>query len=363
MPVVTTLLHLRNKGHQLHVFLEYSEFCDSLGLCETFIDMSQIYTYTLPIDNKSKTVERDHFNIHNSEQSSCNYILSKHIHCDLIISFELNGLVIGSLLKKIVKCKLIYFSLEIIDNTSELKHKEIFFCRKCDCIFTQDSTRADVLSRLNCYPRKKIYIVYNNSIGKIETKRSNYLRNKYFINENKVILLISGTLMKSHGIYEMFKLIELNRHEIAFVFHGWFPYNIDRETFMMIKRKYPDIVFYSDKLFSYEEKFKLHMSSDIGLIYYEPRDVNYINAAWSSGKFFDFMRCGKPVICKKMKGSNELVINNKCGLVYKDKNEFYDKVIQIFNNKQLYTQKCHEVFLKYSFEKSFDEALARVINF
>ena len=56
--------------------------------------------------------------------------------------------------------------------------------------------------------------------------------------------------------------------------------------FLKTKNKFSNTISLQ-KLFTHEEKFKVHASADVGFISYEPRDLNYEYAAWSSRKFFD----------------------------------------------------------------------------
>ena len=361
MPIFTTITHLRNFGHELYVFYERSEYCSSIGLNEQFFDYDcvKIIEYS-PKDLAQKKSSSTNMVAEDLDVFCTNFIMSFSISFDVIIGYEPRGLIRGALIKSQLNCKLVYFSLEILDSDCSIKKAEIHYSKDADIIITQDKYRAEIISKLNDYDRNKIYPVFNTTLGEPIVQNSSYLRDEFQITTDKVILLAPGSIMRSTGLYQLLDVASKCDNKIAIVFHGWMPYQKDQDHFEKVQKKFPDTVYRSEKLFSHEEKFKIHTSADVGFIYYEPRDINYEYASWSSGKFFDFMRCGIPVLCKSMLNAESLVIDNNVGLLYSNPNEIITKILELGLNKEGFTKSCHNTFKKYSFVDSFDEAWSNI---
>ncbi len=361
MPIYTTISHLRNSGHELYVFYEKSEYCSSLGLNNRFFDYGDVNVIEYSPKDLEQTLDVFEGTFAEDSDVFCaNFIMSFSISFDLIIGYEPRGLIRGALIKSQLNCKLVYFSLEILDSNSALKKAEIHYSKDADIIITQDKYRAEIISKLNDYDRNKIYPVFNTTLGEPIVQNSSYLRDEFQITTDKVILLAPGSIMRSTGLYQLLDVASKCDNKIAIVFHGWMPYQKDQDHFEKVQKEFPETVYRSKKIFSHEEKFKIHTSADVGFIYYEPRDINYEYASWSSGKFFDFMRCGIPVLCKSMLNAESLVIDNNVGLLYSNPNEIITKILELGLNKEGFTKSCHNTFKKYSFVDSFDEAWSNI---
>ena len=131
------------------------------------------------------------------------FIMSFSISFDVIIGYEPRGLIRGALIKSQLNCKLVYFSLEILDSDSALKRAEIHYSKDADIIITQDKFRAEIISKLNDYDRHKIYPVFNTTIGPPINQKSSFLRETFKIPGDKIILLSPGSIMRSTGLYQL----------------------------------------------------------------------------------------------------------------------------------------------------------------
>ena len=354
----TTASHLRNLGYEVYIFFECSEFSEGLGIDSDLFSNSGFHLINISSNVSSQNKKRS-FKWKNIEVIDVNFaslILDLGIFFDVLVGFDPKGLVRCSLVNSFQKCKIIYFSLEIHDESHRLKTYELYHCKYADIIITQDKFRAQILSKLNNYPFERIFHVYNTTIGKPIPQGSTFLRDTLNISHEKAILLTPGSIMRSHGLHELLHLASDCENKIALVFHGWIPYRNDQTLLDNVRRRYPDVVYHAKDLYSHEEKYKVHSSADVGFIFYEPRDINFKYAAWASGKFFDFMRCGIPVLCKNILNAESLILDNKVGLLYSNPEEIIPKVLQLSKKKIYFTNNCHEAFEKYSFCKSFNLA-------
>ena len=156
--------------------------------------------------------------------------MSYSISFDVIIGYEPRGLIRGALIKSQLNCKLVYFSLEILNSDCSLKKVEIHYSKDADIIITQDKYRAEIISKLNDYDRHKIHPVFNTTIGAPINQKSSFKRN-ILIPEDKIILLSPGSMLRSHGPLRTTKHSSGIQNQIALVFHGWIPYSKDKVFF------------------------------------------------------------------------------------------------------------------------------------
>ena len=208
MPIFTTITHLRNSGYELYVFYERSEYCSSIGLNNRFFDYSDvnIIEYSPKDFEQSQSLSANEV-AEDLDIFCANFIMSFSISFDVIIGYEPRGLIRGALIKSQLNCKLVYFSLEILDSDCSLKKAEIHYSKDADIIITQDKYRAEIISKLNDYDKHKIHPVFNTTIGAPINQKSSFLRETFKIPEDKIILLSPGSMLRSHGLYELLNIV------------------------------------------------------------------------------------------------------------------------------------------------------------
>ena len=80
-------------------------------------------------------------------------------------------------------------------------------------------------------------------------------------------------------------------------------------------------IFLSTDILEPDKKKMVFQSADIGLVYFKPVDLNCKYAAGSSGKLYDFMQTGVPIIGNDIPGMRDLLEGNQCGQVIRSSRE------------------------------------------
>lgn len=240
----------------------------------------------------------------------------------------------------------IYYSLEI---NRGLLNKIIFTFIK-PFVIIQNKQRLSYLA--GNYDLNKVAFIQNSPI----------LENEYcsYYEGSKTGLIYFGNLLKSHGVEECISLLRLMDEKLTIKF---FKTKTSEKYLEELKRKYSDLIksgrlifqdFYleQDKVVDYLKNFK------VGFVFYDQKLIrkNYNYATSPSGKIFNYLAAGVPVIASKLT-SFDFVEEFKCGILIEDLdvNTIYQSVQKIYSNYNEYSNNALRAikFLAYNhmFEK------------
>lgn len=134
--------------------------------------------------------------------------------------------------------------------------------------------------------------------------KSNYLRQKYLIKSDIIIVLIAGTM--GHSLVEdILDTIDHWSDEFVLVLHS--P-NGSYSEYIKEKASLCNKIILSFDSFSIEDAEKyIYGSSDISIIMYPNNSINYRLTAYSSGKLAASAKFGLPVLVPNFKEFNELI--------------------------------------------------------
>lgn len=354
-PLINTALYLSELDYIVDIYKKEDKFCDDLGLNKIFIKNENIN-----IKHYKASQNKDEKQIFLKNMEEIQEYIFQELDYKFLIGFDPEGLIKAGMLGAFLKIPYVYFSLEIYEKKDTLKELEIYFNK--DAIFTisQDQYRIDILSKINLIDKEKCQFIWNSSFdNNIVYKQNDYFRKKFNIDKNSKIILATGTLMTITGID---KLIESKVHlqeGYVVVLHGWLPERNIKEY--VLSKIDNENLFLSEDIVPYIDKDMIFSSVDYGYIYYDPIDLNLKSAAGSSGKLFDFMKVGVPVIANDIPNMKEYVSNNKCGEVFADIDDIYNKIRKINCDYEFYRNNAFNAYKKYSFKDSFNLAMRGII--
>ena len=308
----------------------------------------------------------------------------------LLIGIDAYGLIIAGCLKSIFKVPLIYHSLEILMPTrfnyislkkkrllkkmgyiihhSIIKIFERYFHKKSLLTIIQDEKRWSVLKRVNKlnYKSPVIYVPNSPMKDKLPNEKSDYLRKKFQISENKKIVLYAGSLGEWIGIDRILNNMTNWPAEVVFVIHG----RGNPDFIVKLKKiidKCPVQVILSLDQFIEDEYNLLVKSADIGIVWYhdfEDPNVYYIGAA--SGKIFYYLKYGLPVITNGWPGLQEIVEKNSAGICVDREIDIGLAIEKILTNYNFYSDNAKQCFKLYEFsshyQKVIEELNGQLIN-
>jgi glycosyltransferase involved in cell wall biosynthesis len=282
---------------------------------------------------------------------------------DIVIAFEpgdAKNAVIAARMKR--RCKYVYYNLEILDDQylpasgkmlDRIKF-EIFrkmertYLALCSCMVIQDEIRMELakkygLSHANTFliPNSYNYLSSNNS----EIKE-----------RDTCSVLYSGSLEK----WSVKSLIEHSAKfkQISLTLSGW-----SRDGFInkyisgagLVNDIKIDLQRYT--FIDYIEIVKKH---DIGLVWYSGKTDNIRHIGRSSGKYFMYLSCGKPVIVQNLPGIADDVNKYKLGVVIESLDELKEAVDHIKQNYSIY---CDNIAKYYPLLYAYDAISRPFIDF
>lgn len=283
------------------------------------------------------------------------------------IGFDPLGLVIAAMQRLVFRTPYVYHSLEIHGAPPAgklklrlLKMLERLSARRAVLCLTQDTQRGTILAADLGIPSSKIGVALNSPIGPPLPQRSGYLQRKLGIQDGKTVILAIGSLMRETWIDKILASVDAWPPEAVLVLHGWIP---DPEFAAHVRAetaRRPGRVFVSTELLPDAEKYEVFQSATIGMVFYEPADDNLKYAAGSSGKLYDFMRVGVPVIGNDIPGMRGLVEGNSCGIVVASAAGIAGAIGRILADHPRYGRAAAAAYENYRFEASYGAVLPRI---
>jgi glycosyltransferase involved in cell wall biosynthesis len=283
------------------------------------------------------------------------------------IGFDALGLITAAIQHLIFGTPYVYHSLEIFCISSDsnwklrlLKRLERWAVRRALLCLTQDTQRGSVLAGDLGIPARRIGIALNSPIGPALPQRSGYLQRRLGIGGGKTLVLAVGSLMREHWIDKILSSVDTWPEDCVLVLHGWIP---DGDFAMQVQAeaaKRPGRVFVSTDLLPDSDKYQVFQSAAIGLVCYEPIDDNLKYAAGSSGKLYDFMRAGVPVIANDIPGMHQLVEGNACGIVVQSAVQIGQAIRTMQTRYRAYSHAALAAYEHYRFEAVYATVLSRI---
>jgi len=165
-----------------------------------------------------------------------------------------------------------------------------------------------------------------------------------------------GTLLPDHCVDEIMRSVDAWPKDFVLVMHGWIP-DESFKKWVLDFAAGRDNVFVSTDVVPPDEKFTIFQSADIGLVFFNPRDINLASGAASAGKFYDCLRCGVPVVGNDLEGMRELVEASGCGLVVPDASALPEALERMEHRLGAFRARCLEKFPEYEFSRSYEPIL------
>lgn len=357
-PLYSTVEYFSTKNYSIDIFFDENNFCAELGLNKPLFDFKNTQVFFFTFTQKIEFTIINEVEVSNKNLAFIKFFKkSANQNYDFLIGYDEEGVIRAGLCNLYFGFKYFYHSLEFYELKNKTKEAEKYFAARAKRVFTQCKYRSTILAELLEIPKNKISTVYNTSLGNCLIKKDTYFHTLFDIPKDKKIILATGALMFITGIDKILKSLKNWDDNFVLVLHGTIVEKEMKDLIYSTLNQYPTKIFHSKEKFMHKDKFKIFLSSDITLMYYEPINLNLKYAAWSSGKFFDSIRCGTPVIANNIINMSTLVEDNGCGIIIKDFTNIHNFFHKIINNYEFYKNNCFHTYLKFKFKDSFELAL------
>lgn len=286
---------------------------------------------------------------------------------DFIIGIDFKGILRATIVGVFTKSKIIYHSLEFLEPERTLKKilykvLEIIAATNSKYIFTQDQARMRFLKCNLFQSSTKFKIIFNTPIGGVIDERTNYFRDLFNIEKDKIIVLAVGSIIKEHYILHLLNSLSTWDEKFVLVVHGWFPDEQIKSYIESEMSKYPRRLFLSTFYFNNSDKYIPFKSCDIGFVGFEPVNNNLKYAAGSAGKLFDFMRCGTPMLAFNTPGMIEIIEGNKVGICFSTTEDINSSLNLIMENHNNFKHNCFNSFPDFEFINQYEKVFDSIVN-
>ena len=287
---------------------------------------------------------------------SMEIIGSNKYYC--LIGIEKKGLIWAGILSELIKCPLIYYSLElylednpVLDRVYHLLAAEREFHKKTIATIIQDKLRAQALLEANGIENTHVLYLPVSSRGKVNCQRSFLLHDRLNIDRNKKFILYFGGLDKTRSIAEIVRSAANLDEDSMLVLHGFGPKRYIRHLMSIAD---PQKVRFSFDFVPEEQILELVSSAQIGIAIYKTSNLNDRLVAFSASKIAYYMQCGVPMITFDTESFRELANTHQCLELISTFDEIPQKVRLMFANYDQYREAAFAAYDDYyNFEKNF----------
>jgi glycosyltransferase involved in cell wall biosynthesis len=142
------------------------------------------------------------------------------------------------------------------------------------------------------------------------------------------------------------------------ILHGW---KVKRDYLDELKKACDGKhVILSEEVVELEQLDELVSSADIGIALYKPVDRNIYDMAQSSGKIWQYLRCGLPVITVDFPSLQEMMTDGRFGVCVHQPEEMESAIDIILSNYSEYKVRAMNYYKLYGdFSVSFKPILER----
>lgn len=283
------------------------------------------------------------------------------------------GLIQASLVGKLIKVPIVYYSLEIYFSNEIgfslgylLKVVERWFNRKAVFTITQDRDRAKLLAQENKVSMLTIFSVPNSLIGEPCISKSDYLQSHLRLEKDQIIILHAGGMASWLMPLELAQAAQYWPKNWLLVFHS------RRKNLQgILKKQFANLIkdrrfLLSSEPLHAEDVRKLFGSADIGIALYKNehspalgKNISYVGL--SSGKISNYLQQGVPIIASAMPSLVKLINRYDCGICVKHPCEIEEGIKKILSSYKVFQKnaiKCYQEC--FDFDSSFSLVLDKL---
>lgn len=334
----------------------------------------KVVTYSL---SPTLPENKDNLVFHNNPKNRflinwINFIFNAFRHRQLLraklyFASDLYSLV---LLRKLLisASKIIYDSREIFSALGTLENQTIkqkilamiekVSVRNLQKIVVSGELDAEYLKKYFSDYHKKYYVL-KNLPKETEIIKTNYLREKFKIAQNKTILIYQGVILPGRGIMPIIKAIEASDDFVLVIIgEGNFRARISE---VIVQNNLQGKVMIHPQV-QYNDLLNITASADIGVSLIEPITFSYELAL--PNKLFEYVYAGLPVLVSDLPAMKSFVEENGVGEIVSrslSKEQILDKLYLITQNLAHYKELIHKIKDNFTYQ-SQSKTLMQIIK-
>jgi len=274
----------------------------------------------------------------------------------IYVAGDPQGLIAAYLLCRKKRNILVYWSLELwikSDISSYfgrlIKLLEKFCNQRALCTIEFGEMRCEILRKENNLAKNSMVAIPNAPLGDAEFQRNFFFNSKFDIPLYQKIVLFAGGMSDDHMLTDILQSLKRWPDNIVLVLHFTRSDKKRVDYLKTIPISNNTLVYFSLDPVNYRDLRTIYSSADIGLQFFKPRIMNLKYADWCSGKLFQYMRAGVPVITNNLPGYQDLIQKNGIGECISKIDDLGRAIDKINRDHRFYRDNCIRTFANYRF--------------
>lgn len=226
-----------------------------------------------------------------------------------------------------------------------LKHKVAF-------TLIQDSYRWAIYKRINKVEEDNFLVLPNSTRKNSESEliqKSDFFYKRFNLDSETVIVLSAGMICDEVCSHEIAQVVgNYNfKTKTKIIFHNRIKNDVIRQLYIEeVRLVGKDNVCLSLDPVLFSELHTVFNSAQIGLVIYntENEDENFSAIGAASGKLYQYLKYGLPVIVSNLPGLKEIVLENEIGLTVDSPSDIPEAIEKINSNYQWYSNNAKLAF-------------------
>ena len=218
----------------------------------------------------------------------------------------------------------IYYNLELLDwdedtsmhlNKPVLKTLEHRALARVAHVMITSPERARLFAALNGFPAERVSALPVAPLRQPAYRRTRFFRDKFAIPDDRLLVIYSGNFEPWAQCLEIIASMDRWPANAVLVMHTWNRAALGKRYFaQMTSAAAGRPVHFSTEYLLHDELAPALSSADVGLLFYEAIDANFIEILFSSNKMAEYMAAGVPVVCSPFPSLGAFVAAEGIGL-------------------------------------------------
>jgi glycosyltransferase involved in cell wall biosynthesis len=218
----------------------------------------------------------------------------------------------------------IYYNLELLDwaedrsmhlNKPVLKALEHRALARVAHVMITSPERGRLFAELNGFPVERVSALPVAPLRQPAPRRTRFFRDKFGISDDRLLVIYSGNFEPWAQCLEIISSMDRWPANAVLVMHTWNRAVLAKRYFAQMKSAAAGRpVYFSTEYLLHDELAPALSSADVGLLFYEAIDANFIEILFSSNKMAEYMAAGVPVVCSPFPSLGAFVAAEGIGL-------------------------------------------------
>jgi glycosyltransferase involved in cell wall biosynthesis len=183
---------------------------------------------------------------------------------------------------------------------------------------------------------------------KEKVKKSEFFYNKFNLDSDTLIVLAAGMICDEVCSFEIAQAIGnyTFKNKTKIIFHNRVKNSDENLYFDKVRAAGKENLCLSLDPVLFSELHSVFNSAQIGLVIYDTNntDENFNAIGAASGKLYQYIKYGLPVIASNTEGFRELILENNLGIIVESPSEIPAAIEKIISNYQWYSSNAKTAF-------------------